>query len=257
MANATDRVKKRVVRRADEFIRRSSETLAAATRYYQHALLGTDLSGYLCKGDDAQAWVFAGIVRGDQGNPLLPAGTAGAPELDLDVQMPYRFELAIAGVAVTDIGKKVYAVDDQTGTLSNAALTFANFVGHVVEVVAPGIALVEPCYDGTAAHERYGVSRWLAATGAQALTKYDLGKTVFVPNTAALTVTLPAVADTQAGDRVRVVKTTADAQAVTLDGNAAETIDNGATLATIDARYDTVELVSTGTEWVVLNRDIA
>ncbi|QEG28975.1 hypothetical protein GobsT_37640 [Gemmata obscuriglobus] len=257
MANATDRVKKRVVRIQDRFIRRSSETLGAATRYYQHALVGTDVTGYLCKGDDSQSWVFAGVVRGNEGNPLLPAGTAGTPELDLDIEMPYRLEVSIAGVAVTDLGKKVYALDDQTGTLSAAATTFGNFIGHVVEIVAPGIALVELCYDGVAAHARYGVTRVLAATGAQSLTRCDLNKVIIVPNTAAYTITLPAVADTQAGDRLTFVKTTADAAAATLDGNAAETIDNGATLATIDARYDCAELVSTGTEWVVLNRDIA
>jgi hypothetical protein len=256
VANATDRVKKRVVRITDRLYKRSVETLASATRFYQHAMIGIDVTGYLCKFDDTQAAIFAGVVRGSEGNPLLPAGTAGAYELELDVEEPYRFELAISGVAVTDIGKKVYASDDQTGVLANGG-TFANFVGHVKDVVASGIALVEPCYDGIAANERFGVARTLAATGNQALTKYDLGKTILLPNTAALTVTLPAVADTQAGDKIRFVKTTADAAAVTLDGNASETIDGSATLATLDAAFDCAEIVSTGAAWVVLNRDIA
>lgn len=257
MANATNIVLTKPVRRTDEFISRGVETLGADTQFYQNAMIGTDATGYLCKGDDTQSWTFAGVVTQHDGAPKIDAGSAGAVNRDLRIQMPYRFQLAVSGVAVTDIGKKVYAVDDQTGTLSTAATVFANFVGHVVEVAATGLALVEPCYDGVAAHQRAGVAKFLAATGNQTLTKLDLNKTIFLPNTGAYSVTLPAVADTQAGDRLVFVKTTADAQIVTLDGNASETIDNATTLATIDARYDTATLVSTGTEWVVLNRDIA
>jgi hypothetical protein len=256
MPNATAKVNKRTVRWTDEFIKRSAETLASATTFYTGAMVGVDVTGYLCKFDDSQSALFFGVVRGREGDPVLPAGTAGAAELGLDVHQPRRFELAVASVAVTDIGKKVYASDDQTGVLTNGG-TYGNFVGHVVEVMASGIALVEACYDGVAGHARYGVSKTLAATGAQSLTKLDLNKVILLPNTAAFTLTLPAAADTQAGDRLTFVKTTAAAFAVTLDGNAAETIDGAATLATIDAQFDTAVLVSTGTEWVVLSRDIA
>ena len=257
MANATDVVKAGTVRWQDEFIKRSTETLAAETTFYPNAMIGVDSTGYYCKGDDAQAWIFAGVVRNDQGAPVLPAGTAGDAALGLNVQQPKRFELTIASVAVTDIGKKVYAIDDQTGTLDASTRTYANFVGHVVDVVATNVALVEPCYDGVAANGRYGVAKWLAATGTQTLSKYDLNKVIFCPNTAGHTVNLPAVADTQAGDRLTFVKTTSDAAAVTLDGNSSETIDGATTLATIDAQYDTAILVSTGAAWVVVARDIA
>jgi hypothetical protein len=257
MANAVDIVKKRTVRRTDEFIHRSTETLSSETVFYGNAMIGVDTTGYYCKGDDAQSWVFAGVVTQDQGAPTLPAATAGDRLLNLRIQQPLRFELAIASIAVTDIGKKVYAIDDQTGTLDASTRTFANFVGHVVDVTATGIALVEPVYDGVAANARYGVARVLAATGAQSLTKCDLNKTILVPNTAALTITLPAIADTQAGDRLTFVKTTSAAFAATLDGNASETIDGSATLATIDAQFDCATLVSVGDAWVVLARDIA
>lgn len=256
MANATSIVKKGTVRWTDEFMRRSTETLAAETTFYTGAMIGVDITGYYCKLDDTQAAVFAGVVRGCEGDPVLPAGTAGADDLQLDIHQPKRFELAISGVAVTDIYKKVYASDDQTGVLTNGG-TFSNFVGHVVDVIATGIALVEPAYDGVAANERYGVARTMAATGAQSLTKLDVGKTILLPNTAAYALTLPAVADTQAGDKIRFVKTTAAAFAVTLTGNAAETIDGSNTLATIDAQYDCAEIVSTGAAWIVTNRDIA
>lgn len=257
MANATARVGKAAVRRSDEFRKRGLETLSAETTFYTHAMIGVDTTGYYCKGDDTQSWIFAGLVRGREGNPVMPAAPAGDAGHELDIHMPFAFELAVASVAVTDIGKPVYAIDDQTGTLDASTRTYANLIGIVVERVASGIALVEPVYDGVAANVRCGAVKWLAATGAQTLTKWDLGKTIFVPNTAALTVTLPAVASCPGGSRLTFVKTAAAAEIVTLDGSDAETIDGAATYTAIDAQYDCVTLVSTGSAWVIVNRDIA
>lgn len=257
MANATAIVAKGAMRRTDEFMQRSVITLSAETTYYKGAMIGVTTAGYYSKFDDAASMLFAGIVRGDCGNPVLPAGTAGTDPLLLDIQRPQCIELAISGVAVTDIGKPVYAVDDQTGIISPAARTYANLVGHIVDVIASGIALVECAYDGIAAHYRLQAARWMAATGAQTITAFDVGKTIFVPNTAALTLTLPAVADVPHGGRLRFVKTTTDAEIVTLDGNSSEEIDAATTLTTIDAAYDCAELVNNGTRWVITNRDIA
>jgi len=256
MANATDLLHKGTVRWTDEFINRPHASAVSAITYYPGAMVGVNTAGYVVKFDDTASLIFFGVVRDKEGKTTIPAGATNA-EYDIPVQQPRRFELAVSGVTIADIGKKVYASDDQTGVLSNASLTYGNFIGHVVGVVASGIALVEPCYDGIAANGRFGVGRVLAATGSQSLTRYDLNKVIFCGNTAALTVTLPAVADTQAGDRLQIVKTSADAQAITLDGNASETIDGATTLATVDAAYDCVEIVSTGSAWVVLNRDIA
>ncbi len=255
MANATDVVKKGTVRRHDEFMIRPLASTAAERYFYPQSLLGLDLDGYEDKLDDTKSMLMHGVTRGQEGRQKQPVSSDG--DHTIGIHQSFRLELAIAGVEITDIGKKVYALDDQTGTLSAAATTFANLVGTVVDKVASGIALVEPAYDGVAAHKRLGASKVLAATGAQSLTKFDLNKTIIVPNTGAYSITLPAAADTQAGDRLHFVKTTADAVAATLDANASEVIDNATTLATIDARYDCATLVSTGTEWVVENRDIA
>jgi hypothetical protein len=256
MANATSRVRKGALRWTDEFAKRSTKTLAAETTFYTGAMVGVTTGGYLAKLDDTESLIFAGLVRGQEGDPVLPIATAGDDRLGLDIHKPPAFELAIASIAVTDIGKKVYALDDQTGTLSASAATFDNLIGVVVDVVASGIALVAPVYDGIAANLRLGAVRQMAATGAQSLSKWDLNKTILVPNTAAYSITLPAVADTQAGDRLFFAKTTSDAFAATLDGNASETIDGATTLATIDAQYDCATLVSTGAAWIVLSRDI-
>lgn len=256
MANATDIVKKGVVRVTDEFMEESSATLASETRFYPHAMLGRTTGGYLAKFDDTQSMVFVGVVRQDQGSPLLPAGTAGDGTLELPYQQPKFLELAVSGVTVADIGKVVYASDDQTGVLTTGT-TYGNVVGTVRRVVASGVALVEPAYDGVAGHARLGAVRTLAATGTQTLTKWDVGKTILCPNTAGHTLNLPAVADAAVGGRIQVVKTTTDAAAVTLDGADSENIDAATTLATIDAAYDCAEIVNVGARWVVLNRDIA
>jgi hypothetical protein len=261
VANATDIVKKGVVRWTDEFGEESSATLSAETRFYPNAMIGRTTGGYLAKFDDSQSMIFVGVVRNDQGAPLLPAGTAGDGTLELPYQTPRFFELAISGVAVTDIGKTVYASDDQTGVLT-LGTTYANVVGTVRALgrgqngaVASGIALVEACYDGVAGNRRLGAVKTLAATGNQTLSKWDIGKTIIVPNTAALSIILPPVADAAAGGRLQFVKTV-DTNAATLDANASEEIDAATTLATIDAIYDCAEIVNVGTRWVVLNRDI-
>jgi hypothetical protein len=256
VANATDIVKKAVVRRTDEFNDESSATLSAETRFYVHAMIGRTTGGYLAKFDDTQSMTLVGVVRGDQGNPVLPAGTAGDGTIDLGYQQPQFFELAIASVAVTDIGRPVYAVDDQTGTLDASTRTYANLIGIVRKVIASGIALVEPAYDGVAGNARCGAVRWLGATGTQTISKWDIGKTIFIPNTAAYSIALPAVASAHVGGRLQFAKTTTDAQAATLDADASEEIDGATTLATIDAAYDCAELVNTGVRWIVLNRDI-
>lgn len=260
MANATDIVKKGVVRRTDEFISSMSvKTLSAATRFYRNAMMGLGVDGYLAKLDDTAPLLFAGVVRGDQGNQLLPAGTAGAEELKLAIQMPYRFELAIASVAVTDIGKPVYALDDQTGTLDYSATTYANLIGQVAEVVASGIALVEPAYDGLGAHVRLGAAKALAATGAQTIQRWDMGKTLFCANTAALTLTLPSIAATPAGMPLTVVKSHAsNTDAITIQRAGTDTfLGGGTSINSQDAAGDTVTLHHNGSVWIQRNRIIA
>jgi hypothetical protein len=61
----------------------------------------------------------------------------------------------------------------------------------------------------------------------------------------------------RAGGWLRLVKTSSDAAAVTLDGYSAETIDGAATFAAIDAQHDCALLLCTGSGWVILSRDIA
>lgn len=262
MANATAKVNKGVTLPTDPsscFERRSTETLAAETTFYGAALVGVDTSGYFCKGDDTQSWVLAGVVRADQGNPVIPAGTAGAQALELEIMRPKYIELTIASIAVTDVGKTVYASDDQTGVLTPASLTYGNVVGQVVKKVATNIALVELAYDGVAANKRLHAQRRMAATGAQSLTIFDVGKVISVANTAALALTIPLVADVGFGSEFTIIKDHAtDANAITVTCSGSDSIDGSATLATLDAAFDCVTIIASNTNrYVAVSRDIA
>jgi hypothetical protein len=62
-----------------------------------------------------------------------------------------------------------------------------------------------------------------------------------------VTLTLPAAAASQ-GRKLVAKKTDASANAVTVDGNGAETVD-GAASVSITARYDSVSVISDGTTW--------
>jgi len=259
VANATDIVKKGVVRVTDEFRKESSATLSAATRFYVHAMVGRTTGGYLAKFDDSQSMIFVGVVRGDQGNPRLPAGTAGDGTIDLDYQQPKAFEIALTSVAVTDIGKPVYALDDQTATLTYSSTTYANLIGTVVGVAGTSIALVKPAYDGVADNLKFRASKRLSATGAQTLSKWDAGKTIFCANTAALALTLPAISDVPVGTPITIVKDHAsDTNAITVTRAGSDTFEGGGTTYTaLDAPYDVTELIHNGTLWIHKARDVA
>lgn len=265
MANATTIVAKNRVRWIDglEFRTVPVKTITAITTYYTGAMIGLNASGYHEKFDDTVEMVLAGLVRGDNGNPKLAVATQGDVGHELELERPPFFELAISGVVITDIGKKVYASDDQTGVLTNGG-TYGNFIGTVESLLyttgntpKTGVALVRACYEGVQGHAKYNTARTLPATGTVTLTKLDIGKTIILTNTAAQTVNLPAVAQTQAGDWIKFIKKSTDAFAVTIDGSGAEEIDSAATYAAIDAEHDCAWLVSDGTQWHIFSRDIA
>lgn len=71
----------------------------------------------------------------------------------------------------------------------------------------------------------------------------------------AFTVTLPVVADA-AGLILVFVRTGAGANALTIDGSGAETINGAANNADMDAQYDMLTLYCDGTEWFIISRYI-
>ncbi len=159
MANATARVARAFRSVRDEILTHSWGTLSSKTTLYTGAMVGLT-AGYLAKFDDTAAMTFFGVISEDLGNPVLPSdgttsATAGAASLGLDIRQPPAFELNIASVAITDIGRRVYALDDQTGTLDPSATTYANLIGTVKDLIfatdggspVANYALVVPAYN--------------------------------------------------------------------------------------------------------------
>lgn len=159
--------------------------------------------------------------------------------------------------AATEGGKAWW--DPSAEEVINAPATGALFLGHFAE---SALAAATACAVKLAQSFADEGPRLLtlAATGAQSLAAADFYSgdlTVLAPNSAALTLTLPAVADVPTGAKLRVTKTSAAAFAVTLDGNASETVGGSATFATMDANGDTALFVNTGTAWQLLDSAIA
>lgn len=194
---------------------------------------------------------FMGVAYRTADN-TYPGNTAGG----IDVRLFQSIDIvdAVAGATQSDVGREVFAFDDGTLLLTPTGTTR---IGRIVAIPSTGFARIrcQPVLQFDGAYENYPIKSLADATVT--LTLDDLNRVLLISNTAARTLTLPPAATCRAGAWIRVVKTSAAAFAVTLDGNAAETIDGAATLATVDAIYDCAHLLCTGTDWIVLARDIA
>jgi len=107
--------------------------VSATTVVYEGAAVGlnpaTGLARPVATGD-----IFAGFAEAKADNS---AGAAGA--INVRVKDEGKVILAISGVAITDIGKAVYATDDNTFTLTQGT---GVYVGRISRWISSGIALV-------------------------------------------------------------------------------------------------------------------
>lgn len=105
----------------------------AADIIYEGAAVGDNGSGYarpLQAGDP-----FRGFANGIADNS---AGAAGA--INVNLKQHGRAVLSISGLAITDVGKAVYASDDDTFVLTAST---NSYVGRVVRYVSSGVGVVE------------------------------------------------------------------------------------------------------------------
>lgn len=218
-------------------------------KVYKGAFVGHDRStGYarpLNAGDD-----FLGVAYRPADNTVSGHSAGGvSTRLHQAVDIVH----ALSGVTVADIGKDVHASDDETLTLTP---TGNSRVGRVVAVEATNVARVRCGPVSMLSGLLEGSPVVSLADATAPLTLDHMNRTLLIANTAARMLTLPSVATVRAGGWFRLVKTSSNSYAITLNGNGSETIDGMGTYAGVDARYDCVLVLCTGTEWVILSRDL-
>ena len=138
--------------------------MAAATTIYGGSLVMANASGYAVPGADTASCVFLGVAkeRYDNSDGLASAVTA-------IVKRHGCFIFACTGMAITDVGKAVYLVDDQTvglaGTTTNDIFcgVISRYISATsVEVdIFPGLIapdLTAHLADGTDAHDASAIS---------------------------------------------------------------------------------------------------
>ncbi len=252
MANATARVGRGTVSFNNEIRAHSWGTLSAALQLYAGTMVGLTAGGFLAKFDDTVSLRFFGLILEQDGNPKIPSdgsasATAGAQVLDVNVKQPKRFELNIASVAVTDIGRRVYALDDQTGTLDPSATTYGNHIGTVYDLVyatnggspVANYCLVEPIYSLPQGRQ----NQVLIANGAVQLKDSD----VILNKAGVLAATIAdPTSGAHDGMKIRIQSVTAFAHTLTAPSgfNASGTVGTWG-----GAKGDGMEIMAFGGKW--------
>lgn len=104
----------------------------AADIIYEGAAVGDNGSGY------ARPLVAADPFRGFAVTDCDNA-TGSAGDKRVEVRTKGRVQLAIGSLAITDVGKPVYASDDDTFTLT---ATSNSYIGRVIGFVSAGVGVV-------------------------------------------------------------------------------------------------------------------
>jgi hypothetical protein len=219
-------------------------------KVYKGALVGRNrATGYarpLVAGDE-----FLGVAY-RQADNTVAGHTAGGVNVRLHQSVDVTHVLT--GAANGDIGKEVYASDDETLVFTTGG---NSRIGRIVALDATNLARVR-CQPVALLSGVLENAPQIALADADAtLTLDHVNRVLLIGNSVARTLTLPPAATVRAGGWLRVVKTSAAAAAVTLDGNASETINGAATFTAVDAIYDAVHIVCTGTGWVILSKNIS
>ena len=109
----------------------SGGPVAAATILYMGALAAWDASGNLVNATDSTAVIFAGVVAVQVDNS---AGAAGDKDALLYADGKFRF--TGSGFAAGDVGKRVYAADNQTVVTGDGSLSGYTYVGTISRYIS-------------------------------------------------------------------------------------------------------------------------
>ena len=189
---------------------------------------------------------------------LYSLGILNNAMVDGDVDLALtsgEFELDATSADVWAAGDKLY-FDDTTDKLTDVVASGVYFAGFAPTAKISGETRARVILRPFAEEG----PRILTLAAATTLTVADFlgGGLTILSNTSggAFTVVLPAVASTPNNAELFVYNTTGT-NAITLDGNASETIAGSATFATIDAVGDHAAFVNTGALWLAKYTTIA
>lgn len=226
----------------------------SALTFYPNALIGRNISGYAVKMDDTANLRLIGQFAESARKETIAADSNG--DNVWDVAQPRLLEAKIGDtIDQTFIGRPVFAkYDDEVSILAG---TYGNLVGWIREVNTNNtqtMVMIKPWYDREPPD--WIGRRIMAATGTQTLLASELGKTIVIPNTATLTINLPALSTVPLGSGYNFLKVGTDATAVTIDGDASETINGATTNASLATNYESatcikVETASGTFEWLM------
>lgn len=222
--------------------RRLWPLLAEVQAYRVGDLIGLTETGYATLFDQRQPLRFLGV---SEENVQVPA-EANPGQYRLCVDRPMLLSVRLNNAQPSHIGYKAYAHSRDEVQLQPGP--FGNFAGVIVAVLNSSEVLLAP--PQRSRPDVAGV-RILPAEGNQVLGRFALHQTLFIPNTAPLTITLPPLSTTQPGDGLRLIKTSNNALAVTVAAATGDTIE-GQTTITLNTIYSHLWLVSTGEIWLVL-----
>ncbi len=105
--------------------------IIAADIIYQGAAVGDNVSGYMRPLVSADPFRGFALEKCDNA-----AGSAGDKNVKLLVRG--KIQLAVSGLAITDVGRPVYATDDNTFVLTG----IGSYIGHVHRYVSSGYGII-------------------------------------------------------------------------------------------------------------------
>jgi len=159
--------------------------VAASTKIYQGAMVGVNpATGY------ARGYTSGDFFAGHAEEQADNSASAVAGAINVNIQKGnYSLQATLSGVAVTDVGKEVFAVDDNTLTLSKTGAR----VGRVLRYVGTNTCIVEfetvnvyaplvpelDCESGVDSADHMLIPKWMNQFGLLILAVYGVITEVF------------------------------------------------------------------------------
>lgn len=244
MANTTKRSDKTAGNDYDAAGTAVYPLVSTAATYYPNAFIGLTAAGYATKFDDTAALQFVGIV-GTMKTIVDSGGSDG--DYEISVQQPPELLVTLSSVAITDVGRRVYASDDQTASLTPGS--YGNCLGVITKYASSTTAYIRPEYvaaNGLRPAQVYSANGAVVLkTGTHFITK---------GTAAALTIAAPTTG-VHDGMEITLISTTAAAHTITYATTGFNGGGTGTDVGTFGGAIgDGITLVAYGTNWLVKDK---